>query len=347
MQSTENSFAQIPMQWVGPIRMHFQGATEEFHIPLATYESPLWPSTARGARISRLTDGIHVTVADECMTRSILLEAPNAPDAVNILQQILARPALVEETVNSTTRFGKFRSVTGQVTGNLLYLRIDMQTGDASGHNMVTTAAEAALHALLQTFPQLKYGSLSANTCTDKKNSAINGVLGRGRYTIAEMVIPSEICQKQLRTSPATIAQLNQRKNWIGSMLAGSVRSANAHVANILLAAYLATGQDAANIVEGSQAFTLAEADEHGLRFSLTVPNLIVGTVGNGKNLPFVEENLARLGCRENRPTGENARRLAAMIAAATLCSELSLLGALTHPEELMRSHRKLERKRS
>ncbi|WP_327255283.1 hypothetical protein [Streptomyces sp. NBC_01244] len=34
------------------------------------------------------------------------------------------------------------------------------------------------------------------------------------------------------------------------------------------------------------------------LHFSCTLPNLIVGPVGNGKGLGFVEENRARPGCR-------------------------------------------------
>ena len=332
------------MRWVGPIHMVWNGAAEPFHIPLATFETPLWPSTARGAKISRLTDGIHVSVGDERMARSILLEARSAAEALAALNSILQNKNMIRDAVNSTTRHGAFCDVHGQVTGNLLYLRIEMQTGDAAGHNMVTAAAEAALDAICKEFPHLQYGSLSANMCTDKKNAAINGLLGRGHYSIAELRIPQEICQQHLRTTPAQITKLNQQKNWVGSMLAGSVRSANAHVANILLAAYLATGQDAANIVEGSQAFTMAEDQNGELLFSLTLPNLIVGTVGNGKHLPFVEENLVRLGCREERPTGDNARRLAAMIAAATLCSELSLLAALTNPGELMRTHRKMER---
>jgi len=345
MQSTQH--AQIPMRWVGPIHMVLHGKQEQFSFPLATFETPLWPSTARGAKISRLTDGIHVSVGDERMARSILLEAPSAADALQTLQSILRDTSAIRDAVNKTTRHGSFCDVHGQVVGHLLYLRIEMQTGDAAGHNMVTAAAEAALDAICQQYPRLQYGSLSANMCTDKKNAAINGLLGRGHYTIAEIRIPSEICQQHLRSTPAQIERVNQHKNWVGSMLAGSIRSANAHVANILLAAYLATGQDAANIVEGSQAFTLAEEQENELRFSLTLPNLILGTIGNGKHLPFVEENLARLGCREERATGENARRLAAMIAATTLCSELSLLAALTNPGELMRAHRKLERKQS
>jgi len=345
MQSTKDTYARIPMRWVGPIRMLFAGATEEFSFPLATYESPLWPSAGRGARISRLTAGIAVSVLDARMTRSILLQAPSASEAVHCLQQILADPAKLAAAMQGTTRHGTFREVHGQVVGHLIYLRLAMETGDAAGHNMVTAAAEAALQTILADFPQLRYGSLSANLCTDKKNAAVNGMLGRGRYAVAEMRIPADICITHLRTEPARLVTLNQQKNWVGSMLAGSIRSANAHVANILLAAYLATGQDAANIIEGSQAFTLTEENNGDLLFSLTIPHLIVGTVGNGKDLPWVEENLTRLGCRETRPAGANANRLAAMIAAATLCSELSLLAALTHPGELMRTHRKLERK--
>ncbi|MFF2407482.1 hypothetical protein [Streptomyces sp. NPDC058092] len=99
---------------------------------------------------------------------------------------------------------------------------------------------------------------------------------------------------------------------------------------------YLATGQDAANIVEGSQGVTVAEDRDGDLYFSCTLPNLIVGTVGNGKGLDFVEENLTRLGCREAREPGENARRLAVIAAATVLCGELSLLAAQTNPGELM-----------
>ena len=51
------------------------------------------------------------------------------------------------------------------------------------------------------------------------------------------------------------------------------------------------------------------------------------------------------LGCRADRPAGENARRLAAICAATVLCGELSLLAAQTNPGELMRAHLALERR--
>jgi hydroxymethylglutaryl-CoA reductase (NADPH) len=122
---------------------------------------------------------------------------------------------------------------------------------------------------------------------------------------VAEAVIPREVCAKLLRTTPEKMAEINLKKNLIGTMLAGGLRSANAHFANMLLAFYLATGQDAANLVEGSQGFVHAEVNPDGhLYFSCTLPHLIVGTIGNGKDLDFVRDNLDALGCRAERPPG-------------------------------------------
>src|SRR5699024_11656930 len=95
--------------------------------------------------------------------------------------------------------------------------------------------------------------------------------------------------------------------------VAGAIRSANAHFANMLLAFYLATGQDAANIVEGSQGFVWAEHREEGLYFAVTLPHLIVGTVGNGKHLPYIEEAMARLGIGPTPAPGADSRRLASL----------------------------------
>ena len=46
----------IPTKWVGPIRISGNAVQGEHEVPLATYESPLWPSVGRGARISRMVD---------------------------------------------------------------------------------------------------------------------------------------------------------------------------------------------------------------------------------------------------------------------------------------------------
>ncbi len=338
----------IPTRWVGPLRLSGDVVGEQ-EVPLATYEQPLWPSVGRGARLSRmLPDGIRVTVVGERMSRSSLFIADNAAVAASAARDIEGRFDELALAVSERSRHAKLVDVHTEIVGNLLYVRFALTTGDASGHNMVTLAAETFMERILGWHPELRYGSISGNFCSDKKATAVNGILGRGRNVVAEILVPEELVGKQLRSTAERIVELNVRKNLVGSTIAGALRSANAHYANMLLAFYLATGQDAANIVEGSQGISYAEVRGSGdLYFSCTLPSLIVGTVGNGKNLPFVDEVLERLGCREERESGGNARRLAALIAATVLCGELSLLAAQTNQGELMKSHVLLERRKA
>ena len=175
-------------------------------------------------------------------------------------------------------------------------MRLEFTTGDASGHNMVTNAADQLFPWILTQYPYLRYSSISANYCSDKKATAVNGILGRGKNVVTEIIISRDLCARKLNTTPEKMVDLNIKKNLIGTMIAGGLRSANAHYANMLLAFYLATGQDAANIIEGSQGVVHAEVRGDDLYFSCTIPNLIVGTVGNGKGIAFVAENLEKLG---------------------------------------------------
>jgi hydroxymethylglutaryl-CoA reductase (NADPH) len=343
--SAAEQFAPVPLRWVGPLRISGNVMTGETEVPLATYESPLWPSVRRGARISTMVEGgILATLVDERMSRSVLFEADDAGVALAAIQYLTAHRADLEQVVQTSSRFARLIDVHHQIAGNLQFVRFELTTGDASGHNMVTHASERLMDHVLGQVPGLRYGSISGNFCSDKKATAVNGILGRGKNVVTEIVIPRRVVERFLHTTPEAVVQLNIRKNLIGTMLAGGLRSANAHYANMLLGFFLATGQDAANIVEGSQGITHAEVRGEDLYFSCTLPNLIVGSVGNGKGLDFVEENLTRLGCREDREPGANARRLAVLCAATVLCGELSLMAAQTNPGELMAAHLRLER---
>lgn len=336
--------ALIPMQLVGPVTITGDIVNDSVKLPLATYETPLWASVGRGARVASMAGGVQTTVIDERMTRSVLLEAGDASKALATWHKLQGRKDEMNRVVRESSRYAQLIDMHSQIIGNLLYIRLEYLTGDASGHNMVTLASERLQDWILTEYPELRYCSISSNYCTDKKATAVNGILGRGKNVVAELLVSREICQRRLRTTPERIVDLNIKKNLLGAILAGSIRSANAHFANMLLGFYLATGQDAANIVEGSQGIVHAEVRKDDLYFSVNLPNLIVGTVGNGKGLDFVKRNLDLLGCCENREPGANARRLAVICAVTVLCGELSLLAAQTNPGELMTSHLKLER---
>lgn len=326
---------------IGPISINFGCICEDVVVPLATFETPLWNSINRGALVSKLCGGINAIIQKELMTRSFIVKCNGGiKEAMSVVQSVSSRKQEISDLVCSTSRYLQFIDVSTEIVGELVFFRLSINSNESSGHNMVTKAAEALINWVTEQY-RCEYVSVSGNMCTDKKVSAINGISGRGKHVTAELLISDEICRKYLKTSPNRIHELNTSKNLVGSTLAGSIRSANAHYANMLLALYLATGQDAANIVEGSQGITYTSVTKtNELYFSVNLPNIIVGTVGNGKHLDFVQKNLELMNC-----TGENASSKLAVIAAATvLCGELSLLAALTNNGELMRAHLSLER---
>ncbi|KAI8167052.1 3-hydroxy-3-methylglutaryl-coenzyme A reductase, partial [Colletotrichum sp. SAR 10_71] len=76
------------------------------------------------------------------------------------------------------------------------------------------------------------------------------------------------------------------------------------------------------------------------LQISVSMPSLEVGTLGGGTILEPQSAMLDMLGVRGPHPTspGENARRLARVIAAGVLAGELSLCSALA-AGHLVRAH--------
>jgi hydroxymethylglutaryl-CoA reductase (NADPH) len=338
------SHAEVPMRYIGPIAICGEGPAYKVMVPLATLETPLWPSVTRGAHATAKAGGISTVIIRDAMARSIVFDAGNARRASEISLYLEQEKSAVFAVADATSRFLHCTDLSLRIIGGCIYLRLSGTTGDAAGHNMITKGADAVLQWICKKFPDVKHISVSGNYCTDKKVSSVNAILGRGKSVLADVTVPRKVCQTILKTTPEAIAELNTKKNLLGSIINGGVQSANAHFANMLLGIYLATGQDVANIVEGSQGITVAEVRDEDLYFSVSLPNIIVGTVGTGKELSFAHEALLRLGCLEERALGLNSRRLAEIVAATVLCGELNLLAVQTNPQKLVKSHMTLER---
>merc|ERR550532_2979430 len=166
---------------------------------------------------------------------------------------------------------------------------------------MVSKATEFTLNYLRDEFPDMEVMALSSNMCTDKKPAAINWIMGRGKSVVAEAVVPRDIVEKTLKTTAADLVDINNNKNKTGSAMAGSIGGNNAHAANIVTAIYIATGQDAAQVVEASNCITKMEAtgsDNRDLHVTVTMPSIEVGTVGGGTILAAQGTCLDMLGVR-------------------------------------------------
>jgi hydroxymethylglutaryl-CoA reductase (NADPH) len=336
---------QIPMGVAGPLKINGEYAKGEFYIPLATTEGALVASVNRGCSALTAAGGVKTTLVDDKMTRAPLLKCPDARIAREVAEWVENNlNYLQEKAVSKVTRHGKLRGVKPFIVGNNLYLRFEFETGDAMGMNMVTIASEEIMKVIEEEFPDVKYLALSGNLCVDKKPNAANFLLGRGKTVIAEAVVPREIVEKKLKTTPELIAEVNYRKNLVGSAQAGAY-GFNAHFGNIVGAIFLATGQDEAQITEGSHGITLAEVTPKGdLYISITMPSLEIGTVGGGTRVPTQREALSIMGVAGGGdPPGTNAKKFAEIVACAVLAGELSLLAAIA-AKHLAKAHRELGR---
>ncbi|KAL3866136.1 hypothetical protein ACJMK2_043465 [Sinanodonta woodiana] len=336
----------VPVGVAGPLLLD----GKEFHVPMATTEGCLIASTNRGCRALVECGGVHSVVIGDGMTRGPVVRLESAKKASELKYWLEDSKNFqkVKESFDSTSRFGRLKKTQTVQAGRLLYIRFVATSGDAMGMNMVSKGTEKALQMISGEFPQMEIVSLSGNFCTDKKPSAVNWIEGRGKSVVCEAMIPASVVETTLKTSVEALVDINISKNLVGSAMAGSIGGCNAHAANIVTAIFIATGQDPAQNVVSSNCITLMEAsgpNKEDLYITCTMPSLEVGTVGGGTILPPQAACLKMLGVNgscELAP-GENARKLAQIVCATVLASELSLMSALA-AGHLVRSHLKHNR---
>ena len=320
--------AQVPMGVAGPVTVHGGAVDGERYLPMATTEGALVASVNRGCSAIDAAGGATARVTKSGMTRAPVFRVADVAEAEALVEWVRDNEGRLREAAEGTTSHGELDGVTPYVVGDSVFLRFRFDTKDAMGMNMVTIATRAAAEVIESETPA-SLVALSGNLCTDKKPAAINAVEGRGRSVTADVTIPREVVEERLHTTPEAVAEVNTRKNLVGSAKAGSL-GFNAHVANVVAATFLATGQDAAQVVEGSNAITTAEVREDGLYVGVSLASLEVGTVGGGTKLPTQSEALELLGVAGGGdPPGSNADALAECVATGALAGELSLLAAL------------------
>jgi hydroxymethylglutaryl-CoA reductase (NADPH) len=319
----------VPLGVAGPVAVDGGAFAGDRYLPLATTEGALVASVNRGCSVVDAAGGATARVTKSGMTRAPVFRVADVAEAEALVEWVRANETSLREAAESTTSHGTLLGVTPYVVGNNVYFRFRFDTKDAMGMNMVTIATRAACE-VVEDATDATLVALSGNLCSDKKPAAINAVEGRGRSVTADVEIPREVVEDRLHTTPEAIAEINTRKNHVGAAKAGSL-GFNAHVANVVAAMFLATGQDEAQVVEGANAITTAETTADGdLYVSVSLASLEVGTVGGGTKLPTQAAGLDVLGVRGGGdPPGSNADALAEAIAVGALAGELSLLAAL------------------
>ena len=314
----------LPVGVIGPLRVNGVNAQGDYPVPMATSEAALVASYGRGARAANRAGGVSTAVLYEGVLRSPAFVFATLLDAGRFVEWVVAHVETLKVAAEATTRHGKLVSLEPVIDNNIAFLLCRYSTGDASGQNMVTIATDALCRHIAAECPiRPAAWYVEGNFSGDKKASGLGMITGRGRKVSASVVLPGEVVTRLLGTSIDAMLDYARVAN-LGSLLSGQL-GAQAHYANGLAAIYIATGQDAACVAESAVGFTRMERREAGLFCSVTMPSILVGTVGGGTGLPTQSACLELMGLK-----GEgHGPALAEVTAAACLCGEISIVAAM------------------
>ncbi len=331
----------IPVGLAGPLRINGIAAQGDYYVPLATTEAALVASYHRGASVITLAGGCTTLVLSEGVGRAPAFAFHSLLEAGNFVQWCVANTEKVREKAEATTRFGKLKDVRFTVEGNHVYVLLEFTTGDAAGQNMVTIATEAVCDFIAAECPvKPAYFFVEGNLSGDKKASAQSFLSVRGKKVAAEVRLPRKVVERHLHTTAEKMVDY-WRMSALGGVLSGTI-GVQGHYANGLAALFIACGQDAACVSEAAVGVTRFEVGDEGeLYASVTLPNLIVGTVGGGTGLPSQRACLDVLGLAG----AGKARAFAEVCAALALAGELSIIAALS-AGQFASAHERLARGR-
>lgn len=331
----------VPTGVIGPLCVLGSAAKGDFYVPLATSEGSLLASYHRGAKACYLAGGATSVCLIEGVQRSPVFKFDNLGNLGTFLIWILGQIETFQKITEATSRYARLTDMKSNIEGNHLILTFEYHTGDASGQNMVTICTNAICAYMIENAPvspQLWF--IEGNFSGDKKATALAFANVRGKKVTSEIVLPEQVINNVLKTTPEAMAEY-WRSSTLGTIQSGSI-GAQGHYANGLTALFIATGQDVACVSEASVGVTRMELTaEGGLYVSVTLPNLIVGTVGGGTSLPTQRECLELIGCSG----AGKARKFAEICGALVLAGEISIAAALS-AGQFSSAHQKFGRKK-
>ncbi len=323
---------QIPLGVAGPLRISGKG----YFIPLATTEGALVASISRGCKAINESGGAKVAIETVGITRGPVFKTQGIEHSLKVKSWIKENFKLLSLKCSSISSHLKLLKAETSPVGKNLFIRFYFDSSDAMGMNMATIATSEIVK-IIETKTKARCVSVAGNFDIDKKPAWLNFISGRGKRVWAEVTLKNQIVKEVLKTTPQKLTEVVYRKNYLGSIMSGSI-GFNAHFANIIAAVFLATGQDPAHVVEGSLGVTTAEVTGNGdLYFSIYLPSLVIGTVGGGTHLPTQKEALKIMQIT-------SVLEYAQVLGAAVLAGELSLIASLSEGS-LALAHKKLGRK--
>lgn len=330
----------LPTGVMGPLVINGTHASGGFYVPLATSEGALIASYARGAKACRDAGAIRSVCLMEGVQRCPVFKFNDLIELGKFVLWLMQHKEELVKITRATSNYAELSDMEMNIEGNQVIVNFEYTTGDAAGQNMVTLVTDQICQYILANTPiKPTVWFIESNYSGDKKATSISFTSVRGKNVTAEITLPRKIVNDVLKTSPERMYEY-WRTSFMGAVKCGAI-GAQGHFANGLAALFIACGQDAACVSEAAVGITRMELDKNGdLYCTVTLPNLIVGTVGGGTGLPSQRECLEMMDCFG----AGKAIKFAEICAAVCLSGEISIIAAMS-AGHFASAHEKLGRK--
>ena len=332
-------YAHVPVGLAGPLLIKGEHAQGHFDIPLATTEGALVASYSRGMKACRLAGGIKALCKDDMMIRAPYFKFADLSVAASFCGWLENQFLTLAKVSEKTSSYCKLKQVKLQQEGNAVIVYFSFLTGDAAGQNMTTIATDAICNYVMNNAPArpLQW-YIESNASGDKKATRKGLIQTRGKKVIAEITLPRMVVKSVLKSTPESICEYFSAST-LASISTGCLGNIG-HIANGLTALFIACGQDVACIAESVAGILRMECTSTGeLYAALTLPSLVVGTVGGGTGLATQSKYLRMMNCYG----AGNAKKFAELCVATALAGELSIAAAIAE-DHFTTAHKNLGR---
>ena len=333
---------EIPVGLVGPLLYKHDREEELVYCAAGTLEGAMVASMNRGTKAVSQSGGFTAKVKHQRMVRAPLFIFNNAKDALLFRKWVEGHFKAIKEVAESHSNHARLIEIQPFEIDNGIHLKFAYTTGDASGQNMTTTCTWYAILWITENFQKetsipVERFIIEGNGASDKKVSQYSAEKGRGIHAEAKCYLKEETINKVLRTSSDDMLAYFDSSRKLAK-LDGMV-GYNINVSNAIAAIFVATGQDLGSIHESAYGILNLEKASDGLYVKLTLPSLVIGTVGGGTHLKKQREALELMKCCGNG----KVERFACLIAGFALALETSTYAAIVSGA-FAKAHEKLGR---
>ncbi|MQY20409.1 hydroxymethylglutaryl-CoA reductase [Nocardia macrotermitis] len=319
---------EVPVGLAGPLLFDGEHAQGPIIAPMATVEGAVLASTARGARAMTDSGGVVTRVLRQRMTRVPGFGFGSLEQAARFARWVPLQFDQLAARVREASRHALLLDVEAVQIGRDVHVRFCYETADATGQNMTSATTWNACQWILDHVGELSgvdvlWFIIEANMANDKKAASLSTIGGRGYRVVAETLLTRDAIERVLKTTPEMLhrtLQVFDDAAWHSGALGPDVDAAN-----VLAAIFIATGQDAASVFESGTAMISSRFEGDDLLITLTLPSLLVATVGGGTGLPQQQAFLEALGCAG----AGKARRLAEIVTGFALALDISTVAAI------------------